>query len=629
MNRCAPRATRCGGSVAWLGLLILGSFCGSLCVAPVADAASKPAASTARSRAKKQGVESRVPANRNTAAKATKPKRRALAAPAALVAEPRDYWREARDLADRGQPDSALALLRPVLAGDSGSFDLRWLQAGITGDAGRAAEAVTLYERLSAAFPERAGELLGDLGKERLRSDDPRGAARDLRGWLAGHSDDAEAKRRLALALARSDSLEAALATYDELLAAEPGDTELALDRARVLSWMGRHGQAIAGYRAVLQREPESASAELGLAKNENWLGHHRSATRRLETLVGRSDADAETWKALAFARYWDDDPDGALRALEAHRHREPEDREARELMAQIRRDNAPQVEIGNGQSHDSDDLTVTSPTVEVSWPLAMHAAASAGWRRDLADDGGGSSDITQFWGGARYRFMPAVSAYARGTSYTWKRGPGVTRGGEAGVTLRPMDLLRFEVVTNREPVVTRASLDLGISLLTWAAVVEWNPRSRVTLHLEGRAGSFSDGNRSERTGATARWQVLDGRRWDVTGRLDVEQFSVHQDLDNGYYDPDFTREWGPGIEIEWRPESRWSLRGTAKTGWQRDKGDSDAVVDAFYGLGARARWRPTEEWNVSLEGGGGDSNLQSAAGYRRSWVRFSLAKGF
>ena len=591
MRPRAPRGTRRGSSVVWLGLLILGA----LCVAPVTAAATKPAA-PADSAATRQ------------------------------PAPPRDHWREARDLADRGQPDSALVLLRSVLAGDSGSFDLRWLEAGITGEAGRSAQAVTLYERLSAAFPERAGELLGDLGKERLRSDDPKGAARDLRAWLTGHPEDAEAKRRLALALARSDSLSASLATYDELLAAQPADIELALDRARVLSWMGRHAQAIAGYRAVLEREPESAPAELGLAKNENWLGHHRSATRRLETLVGRSNADAETWKALAFARYWDDDPDGALRALEAHRHQEPEDREARELMAQIRRENAPQIELDHGQSHDSDDLTVTSPSAEMSWPLAMNSAGNIGWRRDLTEDGGGSNDVVQFWAGARYRFMPAVSANARGTSYKWRNGPGVTRGGEAGVTLRPMDLLRLEVVTNREAVLTRESLDRGISLLTWAAIAEWNPWPRVTLHADARAGSFSDGNRSERTSATARWHVLDGRRWDLIGRLDVEQFSVHEDLDHGYYDPDFQREWGPGVELEWRPESRWSLRGTARTGWQRDKGE---LVEAFYGLSGRARWRPTEEWNVALEGGGGDSNLQSAAGYRRSWVRFSLAKGF
>ena len=56
-----------------------------------------------------------------------------------------------------GEPDWAVALLGPVVSRDSSAFDLRWLEAGITGEAGRASEAVTLYERLSVAFPHRAG----------------------------------------------------------------------------------------------------------------------------------------------------------------------------------------------------------------------------------------------------------------------------------------------------------------------------------------------------------------------------------------------------------------------------------------------------------------------------------------
>ncbi len=568
-----------------------------------------------------------APAKRPAAAnRPAAPAAPVAAAEAPAPAPARDLWREARDLASRGEPDSALALIRPVVSRDTAAFDLRWLEAGLTGDAGRSAEAVQLYERLSAAFPGRAAELLGDLGKERLRSDDPRGASRDLRAWLAEHVDDESARRRLALALARSDSLDAALMAYAALLAEHPEDTELALDRARVLGWMGRHRQAIVAYAAVLEREPQLESAELGLAKNENWLGRHRRATRRLEALVGRGNADAETWKALAFARYWDDDPDGALLALESHRALEPEDREAKDLAARIAREHASNVELGHGFGQDSDDLTVSSPSVQVSWPLARNAAANVGWRQDLTEDGVGTNDVMQLTAGVRYRFAPALTTYATGSTLTWKNGPGATRGGEAGIVLRPMDHVRFEVVAGREPVLTRVSLERGISLLSWISTADWDVWPRVALHADARAGSYSDGNRSERTSASGRWQVLDAHRWDVTGLLGVEQLNVHADLDHGYYDPDFHREWGPGVEVEWHPAARWAVRGTGKTGWQRDK---DSVAELFYGLSGRARWRPTEDWDVAIEGGKGDSNLQSAAGYRRSWVHFSVSRAF
>lgn len=538
----------------------------------------------------------------------------------------RDWWREARALADRGEPDSALALLEPVVARDPAAFDLRWLQAGLTGEAGRSADAVRLYTQLAAAFPDRSDELVCDLGKERLRADDAAGAVRDLRACVAAHPSDDGSRRRLATALARADSLPEALAAYDALLAEDPHDVDLALDRARVLGWMGRHRQAIAAYAGVLERQPGLAAAELGRAKNENWLGRHRSATHRLETMVERGEVDAETWKTLAFARYWDDDPQGALAALAAHHALEADDREAQGLAARIARENAPSLEVGHGRSHDSDELVVSSPSVELTWPLAHDVAATAGWRQDFTEDTGGSNDAMQLFAGLRKRFSPAWSAYARGTSFTWKSENGATRGGEAGLVLRPIDHVRLEVVTAREPVLTRVALDQGISLLSWVAVLDWEPSARVAWHVDARAGSYSDGNRSERSAANVRWHALDKRRWDVTTMLGVEQLNVHADLDHGYYDPDFHREWGPGLELEWRPVVTWSLRGAGRSGWQRGK---DGPAEPFYGTSARARWQPTEAWNVALEGGAGDSNLQSAAGYRRSWVRMTIARGF
>ena len=573
-----------------------------------------------------------VPAASHAAAK---PKQRATAAKsatrtakpaAAVLAPPRDHWREARALADRGEPDSALALLRPVIARDPNAFALRWLEAGLTGEAGRPAEAVQLYERLSSDFPDRAGDLRCDLGKERLRAGDAASAARDLRECVATHPEDRGARRRLATALARADSLLPALAEYDALVTEEPQDVELALDRARVLGWMGRHAQAIDAYGAALRIEPGLTAAELGRAKNENWLGRHRAATRRLDAIVARGDADAETWKTLAYARYWDDDPKGALEALAAHHALEPDDREAQELRSRIAKDRSPSFVLGHGRSHDSDELVVASPSLELSWPLATNTTLTAGWRQDFAKDTGGKNDAMQLSAGLRQRWNRALTMYARGTSLTWKDGPGERRGGEAGLILRPADHLRVEVVTVREPVLTRVALDQGISLLSWVAALDLEPWPRVAWHVDGRVGSYSDGNRSERSSASVRWHAVDRRRWDVNATLGVEQLNAHQDLDHGYYDPDFHREWGPGLEIEWRPVRQWSLRGTGRTGWQRGKNEP---AEPFYSSSARARWQPSEGWSVALEGGSGDSNLQSAAGYRRSWMRFSLARGF
>src|SRR5262249_40551164 len=65
-------------------------------------------------------------------------------------------WREARRLSDLGRYDAALAVVADALARDPGNPELLWLQAGVTGWAGRHRDSVALYTRLQAAHPEMA-----------------------------------------------------------------------------------------------------------------------------------------------------------------------------------------------------------------------------------------------------------------------------------------------------------------------------------------------------------------------------------------------------------------------------------------------------------------------------------------
>jgi tetratricopeptide (TPR) repeat protein len=485
-------------------------------------------------------------------------------AAAAKRALERDPWRDARALADRGKPDSALALLRTELAREPRAFGLRWLEAGVTGETGRHAEAAALYQRLSGEFPDRAHELFADLARE--------------------------------------------------------------------LGWAGRHDAAIAAWTRALAREPGSAEAELGLAQYENWSGRHRRAARRLEALTARDGAPgagasaAEAWKTLAFARYWDDDPEGAQAALARHRVLAPDDAEALGLGALIAREQGSRLELGHGRSNDSDGLNVSSPTLELSWPLAPRTGASLAWTHDLAEDAGGSGVATRWSAGVRTRWSPAWTTTARGAVTTWDSAGGARLGGEAGLIARPADGLRLELVAAREPILTRLAMRETVSLLTWALAADLSLAPRLALHADARAGSYSDGNRSERTSLSAGWRAHDSRAWELSAFVALDQLNVHRDLDHGYYDPDFHREWGPGLEVTHRPGPRWSMAARARTGWQREKG---STTESMVGLSGRLEWQPDLDWTVAAEGGAGDSNLQSESGYRRSWWRLSAARGF
>jgi tetratricopeptide (TPR) repeat protein len=544
--------------------------------------------------------------------------------PAAHAADP---WQEARRLADAGQFERALAVLRAGLAHRPDAFGLRWLEAGITGEAGRHKESVALYEKLGADYPERAGELRGDLAAERLWADDPAGAARDFRVWLAAKPADRLATRRLALALAESDSLKPAIAAYDSLVRLDPKDTDLALERARVLGWLGRHDDAIAAYRAVLARDSTVAAARLGIAMNENWAGRHRAAQRDLAPLVGGPDADPDAGKALAFARWWDDDPDGARRTLDDYLRRFPNDAEARELSERIAREQRPSLRFEGGRANDSDGLDVRTTAMELRFPLGAGTDGSLSWRRDNLRDAGGTQDPLRYGASLRHRFSREWSAYAEGVHTDPGSMPGVRDGGSLGLVLRPVDRLRLEGAVSREPVLTRRSVELGVTLLTWVGAVDVSPNEALALHGDARVGSYSDQNRSDRFGLRARWRAWQGPRAELALTLSGEQLRVHHDLDDGYYDPAFHREGGPGFELEVRPAPRWTLGADATTGWQHDRGESG--WPAFYNAHASAQWRASARWTLGLEGGRSDSSLQSAGGYERKWWLGSLEYGF
>lgn len=583
-----------------------------------ADAAVPPAAKpSAVSPAPKKPV--RAPLKR-------KVRPRPVKQTTAPVAPPRDRWQEARDMADRGQLDSALVFLRAETARDPQAFDLLWLEAGLTGKSGDVAGAVQRYESLSAAFPDQAPRLADDLLRWRLEAADARTSIALLRAWLPGHPDDMERRIMLAGALARADQLAASAALYDSLCHERPDDTELALRHAQVLGWRGRHREAIAAYDAILDREPENPEARFGRAANLNWSGRHRVATRELEQLAAAPDADAETFKSLAFARYWDDDPDGALEALDRYQARRTDDAEAQGLRERIARERRATLELGFGRSDDSDGLNVTTPSIELRFPVAPRMAGTLGWRNDFTEDAGGKADVMRLSAGLRYQLDAALSVYGRYSSDAWDSRLGTRTGGELGVIDRPIDALRLEIVAARDPIVTRTSLDGGHSLLQWVFAADWTGIPRVQLHADGRAGFFSDGNRSERTAASLSWDTWSDGRWDLSTSLSVDQLNVHQDLDHGYYDPDFHREWGPGVRIAFRPDVHWRLGSNLKTGWQREKG---GLAETFYGLTGRIAYLPDADWVLSLEGGRGDSNLQTAAGYRREWWQCTVTRAF
>jgi len=156
---------------------------------------------------------------------------------------------------------------------------------------------------------------------------------------LAAAADASEGPGEL-LARARAardaDRLEEAVRGLDALLASAPAHEAAMLERAQLLSWLGRYPEALEGYRAFRVGFPErSLEADLRIAQVQAWAGDVSPALETLRPWVLREERQAVLDDATY--RSWRGELGEALerlgRWLEAH----PGDRDARLARARVR----------------------------------------------------------------------------------------------------------------------------------------------------------------------------------------------------------------------------------------------------------------------------------------------------
>jgi tetratricopeptide (TPR) repeat protein len=538
----------------------------------------------------------------------------------------RGTWAEARGLADGGRYDEALAVIRRGLQRSPDDIDLRWLEAGVTGWAGRHEQAVRLYEGLVAQHPELVREVRTDLATERLWAGDPHGALRDLNVRLVEEPTDHDARVMRALALSHADRLSESLAAYDSLLTESPGDPDLELERARVLNWMGRNREAVRAYRDELARDPNDRGAQLGLARVENWSGLHRRAAARLAPLAQAPDVEPEVLKTLAYACYWSGDPGRARDWLDLYLAREPHDREGLELQDQLARELSPGLTGGVARSDDSDGLRIRTTTMELSLPIGRRNTATLGWQRDNVSDAGGTVDPLQYRGGLQTIWSAACVTRATFAVCDLGSSGGTSGEGELALTVRPDDRTRIDAGVSRDLIMTRLALTGGVAARTFVGGIDWSPAERFTLHADARQRFYSDDNRSQAEAAWARIQAYSDRTRKLALSVRGEQLRTRRDLDNGYYDPAQYQEWGPGAEMEWTPSPGVTISGNGWTGWQRER---DAETRPFVNVSGRAEWTIRNLATLAIEGGRSNSNLQTTSGYERKQWAVSVTKGF
>lgn len=186
------------------------------------------------------------------------------------------------------------ALIRPVARGAGERFWTEYLQLM---EAGETEAALELLEAYLEDHPGDVGAWL-EYGRALWRAGRLEDAISAYRAVLAGDPDPL-LKLELARLLVAAQRWEEALALYQQLAMASPGDTGLLQEQAAVASWAERYDLALALYEQLARLKPDEPQLRIRWAQVLYWTGRPEEA---LVVLDGLGDFRSGTSDSLRAA---------------------------------------------------------------------------------------------------------------------------------------------------------------------------------------------------------------------------------------------------------------------------------------------------------------------------------------
>jgi len=484
----------------------------------------------------------------------------------------------------------AVAAASPVRA-EPWSADDAAQAARIAAAADRHQESIDAFLRAIEADPERRGEWLPELADQLTWSGQPGDAVALYREAIETTTDPARERRArlgLALALSWDGDQSDALAEYDRLVAQDPGDRTARLGRARVLSWMDRQGEALAEYEAVLRDHPGDLEASRGIGRVQSWRGRHRAAAAQMQDLLASHPHDRQATAILAESLDWMGRPDRSERLLRDQIAADPADERAIGLLDDIEFRQRPRVDVDWRESHQSNDLRITSTSLDGRFTLG-DGRTFVGPRYELGiydPDDGPVKDILVIRPGlhAGHRFDDAFawqgSFFVDVIDTRGASGDHVRPTYDTFFTWWPNDLLRFDVGSSRSTFENEQSLREGLTATYANASMDVTPDELTRVTTRFNWGSYSDGN--ERT-----WGQLEVQRrvWNhprVTTGFRYTGFGFSKLEYNGYYNPERYHSNEVLLRVSDRigEKLRWYVGGSG--GWEiQSPGSNKAIWSA------------------------------------------------
>ncbi|MDH5668519.1 MAG: tetratricopeptide repeat protein [Nitrospira sp.] len=142
----------------------------------------------------------------------------------------------------------------------------------------------------------------------------------------------------------------AASARYREALFLQPGNDEVLVKLARVLSWQGNHDEAASLYADVLARHPDDRDVLVALARVRSWQKQFGEAQRLYDAVLQADPTDLDARRGVAELAHWQGRRAEALAQYEAI-HAETHDAEIAQRIQAVTSELvvSPMAAVGQG----------------------------------------------------------------------------------------------------------------------------------------------------------------------------------------------------------------------------------------------------------------------------------------
>jgi tetratricopeptide (TPR) repeat protein len=489
-------------------------------------------------------------------------------------------------------------------------------------------------------LPRRAAAQLPEA-EDAFNRGDFRAARALYDSALALDSLNPRALFRLATLDSWDGKLKRSLARFAVLRRIEPLQPDEMVSHARVLSWSGQLKWAAALYDSVLAIDSTRTDAIAGHARMVAWAGDLNRAERLWREALTRYPDDPEILVGLGQTLEWQGEPDLAELYVARARQLAPSDREARDLLSQVRAERRPLFRVTSDAANDIERNSFVALAGSVSALLrpALQGQLRASWRQNASQDSAAPRIM------ARSSGIDGVLIKAFPPKLTLRGGVGVraldpdigaTRTFatvQLGAGLHPTTYLSIVASYNHYPFdETRLLVDSGFVWNEIGLDVDASPSPNFEVSGGWDAAWLSDGNRRLMGNAAVMMGVAFGLRAGIYARVMGYR---EPNPGHGYFAPDrFLLGEARAVYLFRRPG--WWMRTIAGLGAQRVATGLPAQAEWHGDASVGHSWRSVDEislvatyTNSAQASTGAGLTLKSAENYRYWSVGLRYQIGF